>query len=69
MEELHPNVKMYTHSGCKPAQMAAQGEIPIGLASAACAQPYIQRRAPIKLIIPAEGTGWDLEASALVKGG
>ena len=69
MEELHKNVKMYTHSGCKPAQMAAQGEIAIGLASAACAQPYIERRAPIKLIIPREGTGWDLEVSALVKGG
>ncbi len=69
MEALHKNVKMYTHSGCKPAQMAAMGEIPIGLASAACAQPYIERKAPLKLVIPAEGTGWDLEASALVKGG
>lgn len=69
MMELHQNVRMYTHSGCKPAQMAAQGEIPVGLASAACAQPYIERKAPIKLIIPKEGTGWDLEASALVKGG
>ena len=69
MKELHPNVKMYTHSGCKPAQMAAQGEVPIGLASAACAQPYIERRAPLKLVVPTEGTGWDLEASALVKNG
>lgn len=68
MQKLHKNVKMYTHSGCKPAQMAAQGEVPIGLASAACAQPYIDRRAPIKLIVPKEGTGWDLEVSALVKG-
>ena len=69
MDALHPNIKMYTHSGCKPAQMAAQGEIPIALASAACAQPYIERKAPIKLIIPTEGTGWDLEASALIKNG
>lgn len=69
MEDLHKNVKMYTHSGCKPAQMAAMGEVPIGMASAACAQPYIARKAPIKLVIPKEGTGWDLEASALVKGG
>lgn len=69
MEDLHKNVKMYTHSGCKPAQMAAMGEVPIGLASAACAQPYITRKAPLKLIIPSEGTGWDLEASALVRGG
>ncbi len=69
MEDLHKNIKMYTHSGCKPAQMAAMGEVPIGMASAACAQPYIARKAPIKLVIPREGTGWDLEASALVKGG
>ena len=69
MKDLDKNVRMYTHAGCKPAQMAAQGEIPIGLASAACAQPYIDRKAPIKLIIPREGTGWDLEASALIKDG
>lgn len=69
MEELHKNVKMYTHSGCKPAQMAAQGEVPLAVASAACAQPFVERKAPIAVIVPAEGTGWDLEASALVKGG
>lgn len=69
MEELHPNVKMYTHSGCKPAQMAAQGEIPIGLASAVCGHPDLQRRAPIKFIVPAEGTGWEMETCALVTGG
>ena len=69
MADLHKNVRMYTHSGCKPAQMAAQGEVPIGIASAACAQPYIERKAPIKVIVPTEGTGWDLEASALIKGG
>lgn len=69
MKALHENIRMYTHSGCKPAQMAAQGEVPIGLASAACAQPYIERKAPLKLIVPTEGTGWDLEVSALVKGG
>lgn len=69
MEALHKNIKMYTHSGCKPAQMTAQGEVPIAMASAACVQPYIERKAPIKLIVPQEGTGWDLEVSALVKGG
>lgn len=69
MEAIHPNIKMYTHSGCKPVQMTAQGEVPIAIASAACAHPFIQRRAPIKLIVPEEGTGWDLEVSALVKGG
>ncbi len=69
MEALHKNIRMYTHSGCKPAQMAAQGEIPIAVASAACAQPYVERKAPLVLVVPAEGTGWDVEACALVKGG
>lgn len=69
MEQLDANVKMYTHSGCKPAQMAAQGEFAIGISAPVCAKPYLDRKAPIKIVIPAEGTGWDLESAALVKGG
>lgn len=69
MEKLHQNVTMYTHSGAKPAQMAAQGEFAVGISSPAFARPYIARKAPLAIVIPEEGTGWDLEAGALVKGG
>lgn len=68
MKALDANVKMYTHSGCKPAQMAAQGEFAIGISAPVCANPYLDRKAPVVVVIPSEGTGWDLEAAALVKG-
>lgn len=69
MDALHKNVAMYTHSGSKPAQMAARGEFPIGISSPTYAKPFQDRKAPVAAVIPKEGTGWDLEAGALVKGG
>ncbi len=66
MESLHKNIKMYVHSGCKPCQMAAQGEVPIGIASDTCARVLIERGAPITLVTPSEGVGWDMEVAALV---
>lgn len=69
MERLHKNVKMYVHSGSKPAQMAAMGETAIGLSVESYAMPYIRRRAPIRCLYPADGVGWDILAVALVKGG
>lgn len=67
MDKLHENIKMYVHSGSKPCQMAAQGETIIGISSHPFAYPMMKRKAPIKLITPSEGVGWDVEASILVK--
>ncbi len=67
MQQLHKNIKMYVHSGCKPAQMAAQGEIVIGISSNSCATPYLARRAPLLIITPQDGVGWDMETAALLK--
>ena len=67
MEKLDANLKMYIHSGCKPCQMAAQGEAAIGISSGSCALPMLKRRAPLKVMVPSEGTGWDMEVAALVK--
>jgi iron(III) transport system substrate-binding protein len=68
MESLNKNVAQYTHSGCKPAQMAAQGEFPIGISAPTCAKPYVDKKAPLALVVPEEGASWDLESAALVKG-
>lgn len=67
MEKLDANIKMYIHSGSKPAQMAAQGEAVIGLSSASFAQALLRRRAPLSIILPEEGVGWDMEVSAIVR--
>ncbi|MBO6170895.1 MAG: putative 2-aminoethylphosphonate ABC transporter substrate-binding protein [Desulfovibrio sp.] len=66
-EKLHPNVKFYTHSGSKPCTMAAQGEAPIGISSEAFIGNLLKRRAPIEIVLPAEGLGWEVEAGGIIK--
>lgn len=66
-DALNKNIKMYTHSGSKPCSMAAQGEVAIGLSSSSFAHSLIKHRAPIELIIPKDGVGWEMEAAAIIK--
>ncbi|GEO80763.1 putative 2-aminoethylphosphonate ABC transporter substrate-binding protein [Pararhodospirillum oryzae] len=68
MDGLHQNVGVYTHSGSKPCKMAAQGEFPIGISFAYKGAQLKGQGAPVAVITPAEGLGWDLESFALVKG-
>ena len=68
MDALHENMGTYTHSGSKPARMAASGEYPIGISFAYRAATEKSRGAPVDLVFPSEGLGWDMEATAIVKG-
>jgi iron(III) transport system substrate-binding protein len=68
MDGLHENVHHYTHSGSKPCRQAAAGEIPIGISFAFRAAKSKEQGAPIDVVIPSEGIGWDMEATAIVKG-
>ena len=68
MDGLHENIAAYTHSGSKPCKQAAQGEVPIGVSFAFRAARLKEEGAPIDIIIPEEGIGWDMEATAIVKG-
>lgn len=67
MSKLHDNIGVYTHSGSKPAKMAGQGEYPIGIAFDYAGINQAAKGAPVVTIFPTEGSGWDLEANALVK--
>jgi iron(III) transport system substrate-binding protein len=67
MNGLHDNIAWYTHSGSKPCKQAAAGEIPIGISFAYRGAKAKAGGAPIDVIAPAEGLGWDLEAFAIVK--
>ncbi len=69
MDRLHDNIAQYTHSGSKPCKQAAAGEFPIGISFEYRAAKLKAGGAPIDLIFPKEGLGWDLEATALLKGG
>jgi len=68
MDALHKNVIEYSHSGSKPCKDAARGETPIGISIDFRAAQEKGQGYPIAVVVPTEGVGWDVEATALVKG-
>ncbi|MEX2517855.1 MAG: putative 2-aminoethylphosphonate ABC transporter substrate-binding protein [Paracoccaceae bacterium] len=68
MDALHQNIAAYTHSGSKPCKMAAAGETAIGISFAFRGAKSKAEGAPIEIIVPEEGVGWDMEATAIVAG-
>lgn len=68
MDGLHANIAQYTHSGSKPCNMAASGEFVVGISFEYRANANKAKGAPIDLVFPKEGLGWDLEAFAIHKG-
>ena len=67
LDKLHENMAVYTHSGSKPCRMAGAGEVPIGISFDYRAIKQREGGEPIEPVFPAEGSGWDIEANALVK--
>ncbi|MCP5364546.1 MAG: putative 2-aminoethylphosphonate ABC transporter substrate-binding protein [Hyphomicrobiales bacterium] len=67
MDGLHQNIAWYTHSGSKPCKQAAAGEIPVGISFAYRGAKLKSQGAPIDVIAPDPGVGWDLEAFAITK--
>src|SRR5690349_2516956 len=68
MDALHENIAQYTHSGSKPCNMAAQGEYVLCISFEYRANTNKAKGAPIDLVFPKEGLGWDLEAFGIMKG-
>ena len=66
LEALHNNIAQYTHSGSKPAKMAASGECAVGISFGYAGLSQKEDGAPVEVIFPEEGSGWDLEANALI---
>jgi iron(III) transport system substrate-binding protein len=67
MDKLHENIGMYVHSGSKPGKLAASGEFPIGITFEYRAAKLKAEGAPIELVFPREGLGWDLEATGIIR--
>ena len=67
MDGLHDNIAQYTHSGSKPCNMAAAGEYVVGISFEYRGHSNKSKGAPIDLVFPKEGLGWDLEAFAIHK--
>ncbi len=68
MDALHENISRYTHSGSAPCKLAASGETTIGVSFAFRGAKEMTKGAPVKVVVPKEGVGWDMEATAIVKG-
>jgi len=68
MDALHENIAQYTHSGSKPCKQAGAGEFPIGISFELRAHKTQASGAPIEMIFPTEGLGYDIEAAGIVKG-
>ena len=68
MTKLHNNIAQYTHSGSKPCVQAAMGEVAIGISQAIRGAQLKNQGAPLDLILPEGGIGWDVESVGLVRG-
>ena len=66
MEKLNKNIGQYSHSGSAPTKQTAQGEFLIGIGMDFLSIQMEKSNEHIKTIFPKEGSGWDVEASALI---
>ncbi len=67
MDKLHDNVGVYTHSGSAPCVQAARGEFAIGISFDMRAASEKTKGAPLDIVVPTDGVGWEMEGSAIVK--
>ena len=67
LDLLHKNIAQYTHSGSKPAKLAGKGEFPIGISFAYRGFKQRSKGEPVVVAFPKEGSGYDVEANALIK--
>jgi iron(III) transport system substrate-binding protein len=67
MDALHENIAQYTHSGSKPCRQAGAGEFVVGISFEYRANDVKKKGAPVDIVFPKEGLGWDIEAAAIMK--
>ncbi|MBN2752344.1 MAG: ABC transporter substrate-binding protein, partial [Rhodospirillaceae bacterium] len=66
-KKLDPNMAQYTTSGSKPCKMARAGEFAIGASLAFVAMKSVEAGYPVKMVIPSDWAGYELESSGLLK--
>ncbi|AJR08979.1 hypothetical protein C9J03_06360 [Photobacterium gaetbulicola] len=65
---LDKNVSQYTKSGVTPSRNAARGEIAIGIGFLHDYSLEQSKGAPLELISPCEGTGYEIGGVSVIKG-
>jgi len=69
MKRMHRNINQYTRSGAAPAKAAASGETLIGITFLHDLVTMAVGGAPLKLVAPCEGTGYEVGSMSIIKGG
>jgi iron(III) transport system substrate-binding protein len=69
LDALDKNIAEYTKSGSKPCKDAAAGERAIGVSFEYVALEMKKKGAPVEMVLPKEGSGYEIEANALTKKG
>ncbi|KAE9525699.1 ABC transporter substrate-binding protein [Testudinibacter aquarius] len=67
-KQLHPNISQYTKSGITPSRNTARGEATVGIGFLHDYALEKQNGAPIEMIVPCEGTGYELGGVSILKG-
>jgi iron(III) transport system substrate-binding protein len=68
LKRLHKNINQYTKSGAAPAKAASLGESLIGITFQHDAVVMAVQGAPVKIVSPCEGTGYEIGSMSLIKG-
>lgn len=67
LHALDKNMSQYIKSGSKPCKLTRVGEYAIGASFAFVGVKSIQEGYPIRIVIPSEGAGYEMEVSGLMK--
>ncbi|WP_165460517.1 ABC transporter substrate-binding protein [Atlantibacter sp.] len=68
LKQLNSNISQYTKSGIAPARNAARGETAIGIGFLHDYSLEKEQGAPLELISPCEGTGYEIGGVSILKG-
>ena len=68
LKGLHKNINQYTKSGAAPARAAATGESVVGITFQHDAVVQAIGGAPLKIVSPCEGTGYEIGSMSIIKG-
>ncbi len=68
LKALHKNINQYTKSGAAPSRAAATGESLVGITFQHDAVMQVVNGAPVKVVSPCEGTGYEIGSMSIIKG-
>jgi len=68
LKSLHKNINQYTKSGAAPARAAATGESLVGITFQHDAVVQAVGGAPVAIVSPCEGTGYEIGSMSIIKG-